>query len=76
METPPSVEGSSRKRSGPQSQTLRHESGLLLVFFVMVAMPVALDGLHRLSQKLATFSLAAHASWIVLERLSLIHQGV
>ena len=65
-----------RKRTGPQSQTLGHESGLTLVLLVLMAMPIALDWLHRLFKEIAAFSLAPHSSWIVLEWLSLIHQGM
>ena len=72
----PLFEGSLTKGSGPQSQTLRHESGLVFVLLVVVAMPVALDGFHRLFEELASFSFTSHASWIVLERFALIHQSM
>lgn len=48
----------------------------MFVFFLLVSMPVALDGLHRFLEELATLHLPPRTAWVVLEGLSLIHQGV
>ena len=43
---------------------------------LVLSMPIAFDGLHRLSDEMAALCLPFHAAWVMFEWMALVHQGM